>query len=106
MTRNGHVFTIAWLCTLLLLPLRAQQPIRFDPATRVFLIDAAQSTYAFGIGTEGPLQNIYWGGKLMPIDFLPPVRNEKEPIVFESATASAPQEYGGWGNGMYIEPAL
>jgi hypothetical protein len=59
--RNRYVLFIAGLGAILQLSLVAQQPIGFDTTTRVLRIDAAQSTYAFGIGAEGQLQNIYRG---------------------------------------------
>ena len=86
--------------------LRAEQAIHFDGATKVFRIDSVQSTYAFGIGTGGQLENIYWGGPLLSTDPLPAVQKHDDWPPFESPNAFAPQEYGSWGNGMYIEPAL
>src|SRR5215471_1218840 len=38
--------------------------IRFSPESRVFRIDAGETTYAFGVNEKNELQSIYWGGRL------------------------------------------
>ncbi len=102
--------TLRWTSVVLmvLMPLAsgAQQGIRFDTATRIFRIDAGQSTYAFGVNEFGQLQSIYWGGRLQGSDPLPAARNQNEGTPFETPADLNPQEYGGWGAGMYVEPAL
>jgi hypothetical protein len=35
--------------------------IRFDAQTKIFRIDAAGITYAFGVNAQDQLQSIYWG---------------------------------------------
>ena len=46
--------------------------IHFDTQTRVFRIDAANQTYAFGINDKEALQPIYWGQRLSTTDPLTP----------------------------------
>ncbi|MGA8111669.1 MAG: hypothetical protein WB974_19675, partial [Acidobacteriaceae bacterium] len=66
-------------CALVLLPAPAlvaqvQQPspagsvIHYNSATRVFRLDAAGVTYAFGVNEAGELQSLYWGARLAPGD--------------------------------------
>lgn len=85
----------------------AQAPIRFNPDDHVFRIDGRDSAYAFGVTDSGLLRSIYWGGRLSQNDPLPvPSQKENAWIPFETAADLTPQEYGGWGGGMYVEPAL
>ncbi len=80
--------------------------IRFDPATRVFRIDAGPTTYAFGITPEGELRSMYWGGRLGAGDGLPRPERNGEMASFDNPTNTTPEEYQGWGGGLYLEPAL
>jgi alpha-galactosidase len=87
----------------------AQAPahISFDAQTRVFRIDGGESTYAFGVNPEGALETIYWGGRLQPSDPLPPANSAASTLSsFETGNGIAPQEFGGSGAGMLVEPAL
>jgi alpha-galactosidase len=81
-------------------------PFRYDPQSRVFRIDTKQSTYAFGVDLKGSLQSIYWGEPIATGDPLAtePVATDWPP--FETDADKLPQEFGGWGGGMYAEPAL
>ncbi len=82
-----------------------EQPFHYDPQTRVFRIDAAEITYAFGVDERGELESLYWGGKLLPDDPLP-APPQLYWNILETDAASAPQEFPGWGGGLYVEPAL
>jgi alpha-galactosidase len=79
------------------------QAFHFDPQTRIFRIDGGETTYAFGVNSRGVLESLYWGGKLLPDDPLP--AHSYWPIL-ETDSASTPQEFAGWGGGLYVEPAL
>ena len=78
----------------------------YDPGARVFRIDAGEETYAFGVNRAGELQTIYWGGRLLASDLLPAAHQAVEVPPFESPMAVNPQEYAGWGGGLYLEPSL
>jgi alpha-galactosidase len=84
----------------------AREVFHYDDSTRVFRIDAAAETYAFGVNASGELQSIYWGGRLLASDPLPAAHTETEVPPFESPVAVNPQEYAGWGGGLYLEPSL
>jgi alpha-galactosidase len=92
-----------WVCPWLL---GQSSPFRYDPQSRVFRIDTKQSTYAFGVDPKGSLQSIYWGEAIAAGDPLAtePVATDWPP--FETDADKLPQEFGGWGGGMYAEPAL
>jgi alpha-galactosidase len=38
--------------------------IHFDAQTKIFRIDAAGITYAFGVNAQDQLQSIYWGAQI------------------------------------------
>jgi alpha-galactosidase len=83
-----------------------QEVFHYDQNARVFRIDAGEETYAFGVNPAGELQTIYWGGRLLASDPLPAAHTEMEVPPFESPMAVNPQEYAGWGGGLYLEPSL
>jgi alpha-galactosidase len=84
----------------------AQDVFHYDSQTRVFRIDTTRTTYAFGVSPDGLLQSIYWGGRVGLNDPLPRAHPAGDWIPFETSADVTPQEYGGWGGGMYVEPAL
>jgi alpha-galactosidase len=95
------------LCALLCLPVWSQQPaFHFDMGTRTFRIDAGQMTYAFGVDETGRLQSLYWGAAILPTDTLSTAHLGTDWPPFESDAGRVPQEFGAWGGGMYVEPAL
>ena len=89
-------------------PSDAQTPssVRYDQQNRVFRIDAGGMTYAFGVNEKSELQSIYWGGRLGENDPLPAAKSERELASFDSSATTTLQEFGGWGGGIYVEPAL
>jgi alpha-galactosidase len=82
------------------------EAFHFDPHTKIFRIDTRQITYAFGVDEIGRLQSIYWGAAISPTDPLSMAPPKRDWPPFETDTDLLPQEFGGWGGGMYVEPAL
>jgi alpha-galactosidase len=85
---------------------QAASAVRFDQQSRVFRIDAADMTYAFGVNEKAELQTIYWGGRLGGNDAIPSPKSALEVASFDSPATTTEQEFSGWGSGMYVEPAL
>jgi len=73
---------------------------------QVFRLDGGNSTYAFGVNERGELQTLYWGGRLGPKDKFAPAHSYMEWASFDSSYTTTPQEYAGWGAGLFTEPAL
>ena len=73
---------------------------------QVFRLDGGNSTYAFGVNERGDLQTLYWGGRLGPDDKIPAAHSYMEWASFDSSYTTTPQEYAGWGAGLFTEPAL
>ena len=73
---------------------------------QVFRLDGGNSTYAFGVNERGELQTLYWGGRLGPNDKIPAAHALMEWASFDSSYTTTPQEYAGWGAGLFTEPAL
>jgi len=78
----------------------------YDAQTKVFRIDAADVSYAFGVNERGELQPLYWGGRLGTGDRVPAAHSLPEAASFDLTTSVTPQEFAGWGAGLYVEPAL
>jgi alpha-galactosidase len=72
----------------------------------VFRLDGGNATYAFGVNERGELQQIFWGGRLGDHDVIDPAKSEDAVAGFDSSYNNTPQEYAGWGAGLYLEPAL
>src|SRR5271165_3230944 len=73
---------------------------------QVMRLDGGNCTYAFGVNERGELQTLYWGGRLGPHDSIPPAHSLPEWASFDSSYTTTPQEYAGWGAGLFTEPAL
>ena len=88
--------------------LAAAQPavVSFDAAGKVFRLDGGGVSYVFGVNERGELQQLYWGGRLGAADAFPAARSIPPWASFDSSYANTPQEYPGWGAGLFAEPAL
>lgn len=75
-------------------------------SNNVFRLDAAKVTYAFGVNEKGQLQSIYWGPRLAPNDPLPAPVAPPGRDAIDGVVNVIPQEYTGWGEGLYYEPDL
>jgi alpha-galactosidase len=84
------------------------QPSRvsFEPATKVFRLDGGGVSYVFGVNPRGELQQLYWGGRLGAADGFAQAALLPEWASFDSSYTNTPQEYAGWGAGLFVEPAL
>ena len=80
--------------------------IRFNTASKVFRIDGEDVTYIFGVNELDQLQPIYWGRRLSTADPFPPTHTHAGNASFDLPLATTPQEFSGWGAGLYVEPAL
>lgn len=78
----------------------------FDQATKVFRLDGGNVSYVFGVNPSGELQQLYWGGRLAATDHFAQAVPMPEWAPFDSSYTNTPQEYVGWGAGLYVEPAL
>ena len=88
--------------------LRAQPAapsMQFDVASKVFRIDAADTSYVMGINEQGALQALYWGKRLAASDRFAPAK-AKPGFSFDLSRTATPQEFVGWGGGLYVEPDL
>ncbi len=80
--------------------------VHFDGATKVFRLDGGNVTYSFGVNARGELQPIYWGGRLAESDALPAAKPMREWASFDLSHSNTPEEYAGWGGGLFVEPSL
>jgi alpha-galactosidase len=87
-------------------PLNAQQRIHHNSRTRVFRIDAAHTTYVFGINERQAVQTLYWGGRLPASDHFAAAHSAPGLSSFDPPVDTTPQEYVAWGGALYLEPDL
>jgi alpha-galactosidase len=83
-----------------------QSAATYDGASKVFRLDGGNVTYAFGVNSRGEVQQLYWGGRLAGTDRVPAAVPKREAASFDSSYTTTPQEYAGWGAGLFVEPAL
>ena len=108
-TRAGRkIFLIAWIALngMAAYPQQGQPSIRFDAAAKVFRIDGGDVSYVFGVDDFNELQPIYWGRRLAAADSFPQAHSNQGNASFDLPVATTPQEFAGWGAGLYVEPAL
>ncbi|MGC2160894.1 MAG: alpha-galactosidase [Silvibacterium sp.] len=84
----------------------AKPMIRFDAQSHVFRIDAAGVSYIFGVNDKGELQSMYWGRELSADDPFPTPHSRPGVASFDLPVNSTPQEFVGWGAGLYYTPDL
>lgn len=92
------------LATSMIVP--AQPVATFDQSAKIFRLDGGDVSYVFGVNPRGELQQLYWGGRLGAGDHFPQAEPMREWASFDSSYTTTPQEYAGWGAGLYVEPAL
>lgn len=92
--------------TLSVLASAQDSSVTFNASTRVFRIDGGNMSYAFGVNDRGELQQLYWGGRLAASDAFAAAVPMREWSSFDNSYTNTPQEYAGWGAGLYVEPAL
>ena len=84
---------------------RAADPIIFIEKKKLWVLQGGEATYALGVNERGELQHLYWGKRMGTEDFSG-AHSLPEWSSFDLSTATTPQEYPGWGAGLYAEPAL
>jgi alpha-galactosidase len=90
---------------LLVHPARAADPIIFIEKKKLWVLQGGEATYALGVNERGELQHLYWGKRMGAEDF-GGAHSLPEWSAFDLSTETTPQEYPGWGAGIYAEPAL
>ena len=80
--------------------------VTFDPASRVFRMDAANVSYVFGINEQEQLQTIYWGSRVRAGDRFAAAQSEPGYTAFDIPINVTQHEFAGWGGGLYLEPDL
>ena len=86
--------------------LLAGSPSSVAQTGQIIRLDGGNVTYAFGVNERGDLQPLYWGGRLGAHESIPAPHSFPEMASFDSPATTTPQEYSGWGAGLFTEPAL
>ncbi len=112
MTRATLAHRFRWSLTafLMISPFltspKAHAGIQYYPERKVWVLQAGEETYAFGVNERGELQSIYWGPRIARDADFHSAHSRPEVASFDLSTTTTPQEYPGWGAGLYNEPAL
>jgi alpha-galactosidase len=85
---------------------RAKADIDYFQDRKVWVLQARETTYAFGVNERGELQSIYWGQRIPRNEDFHSAQIGGEVASFDLSTTTTPQEYPGWGAEFYNEPAL
>jgi alpha-galactosidase len=83
----------------------AADSIVFIEKEKLWVLQSGEATYAFGVNERGELQHLYWGRRMGTLDFSS-AHSLSGWASFDLSTTTTPQEYPGWGAGLYVEPAL
>lgn len=102
------VFLTAWIAlnSVAAQPQQGQPALRFDATKKIFRIDGGDVSYVFGINDFNELQPIYWGRRLTANDSFPKAHSNEGNASFDLPGGTTPQEFAGWGAGLYLEPSL
>ena len=73
---------------------------------RVFRLDGGDVTYVVGVNDASQLQTIYWGKRLPLSQGFAAPKSSENSSSFDMSSNSTPQEFTGWGEGLYVEPDL
>jgi alpha-galactosidase len=92
--------------SLILAAQNMAQPASFDSNAKTFRLDGGDVSYVFGVNSRGELQQLYWGGRIAISDRFPQAQSLREWASFDDSYSNTPQEYAGWGAGLFDEPAL
>lgn len=106
--KSVHLLTLLAATSFHALGLRAQTQaasIDFDAATHVFRLDTARVSYVLGLNEAGEVQTIYWGKRLPKSDHFPTAK-QMPAAAFDVPVTTTPQEFVGWGGGLFVEPDL
>lgn len=83
-----------------------ESSIHVDEAAKVFRMDAAGMSYIFGVNQAGELQSLYWGKRISAKDHFSSAKSLHGEGSFDAPITTTPQEFTGWGAGLYSEPDL
>jgi alpha-galactosidase len=109
---SSRFTALRWIATIaLILPAIAPAQssptsIRFDSQAQVFRIDAADTSYVFGINKDKQLQAMYWGKRLSMEDSFATPHPSPAVASFDLPVNTTQQEFVAWGGGLYLEPDL
>jgi alpha-galactosidase len=104
---RSKLVCISLLTSLFWLSAAAGQPsIRYIDKTKLFVLDDGKISYVFGVNEQGTLQHVYWGKHVWRDEDFTAAHSFPEWASFDLGTTTTPQEYPGWGAGLYVEPSV
>ena len=82
------------------------QAVQYAPERKIWLLSTVHNSYAIGVGPNGQLQNLYWGGPLWRVDDLPAAAQRRDLSSFDPHQMLENEEYPGWGGARFYQPAV
>ncbi|GAC1641602.1 MAG: hypothetical protein NVS9B14_23250 [Candidatus Acidiferrum sp.] len=83
----------------------AEPSLHFNEKSKLFFLNDGKISYIFGINEQNGLQHVYWGKHIEREADFSAVHTTDEWASFDVGTTRTPQEYPGWGAGLYVEPS-
>jgi alpha-galactosidase len=102
---SQRCFLLLSTLAVISLPGRGQS-INYSEQRKIWLLNSKFNSYAVGIGANGQLQHLYWGGPLWRIEDVPAASTRREISSFDPAEMLENEEFPGWGGPRFYEPAL
>ncbi len=75
--------------------------IRFDEASKIFLLETEHTAYAMQLQPDGRLCHLYWGEKIGCLQDLPSLEEKQARYAHGGGGPHWWQEYPGWGEGYF-----
>jgi alpha-galactosidase len=103
---RAAAFAVTLAAALFAIPSAHSQSIEYRPDAKLWIIQAGDFTYAMGVDEHNWLQSLYWGPRIDRAEDIHAVHSLPERASFDLPATTTPQEYAGWGGGLFTEPDL
>lgn len=80
--------------------------VRYLEDRKLWILDGGNVSYVLGVNERQELQHVYWGKRLNRDADFTTTHSARDWASFDLTTTTTPQEYPGWGAGLYVEPSL
>ena len=80
--------------------------IRYLPDARLWVLEAGESSYVFGVNERSELQHVYWGRRIWRDQDWKAAHSLPQWDSVDPSTNTTPEEYPGWGGLRFFEPCI
>jgi alpha-galactosidase len=93
-------------CTLVLAGALRAQSVQYFGKEKLWLLSTDHNSYVLAVGPHGELRHLYWGLPVQREGDLTPPGPVPDISSFDPSQMLINEEYPGWGEPLYEEPAL